>query len=160
MCRKQAEIEWARRGISIVACCHSVKLSILAVWAFQSQQSGALTKMWRWCQVQPSQKECAIGAVHCKKEGRCCNLSVDVALKVRFTTNGMCAKSNTQIYVTWTSDNRVISSGDLYYCLLPHCEALRTCHSSFLITTQELPTSLSFACQIHENGQRRTCTWI
>jgi len=29
-----------------------------------------------------------------------CNLSVDVALKARFTTNGMCAKSNTQIYVT------------------------------------------------------------
>jgi len=69
MCRKQAEIEWGRRGISIVACCHNVKLCILAAWAFQSQQSGALTRMWRWCQVQPSQKECAIGAVHYKKEG-------------------------------------------------------------------------------------------
>ena len=65
-CRKHAEIEWARRGISIVACCHSVKLCILAAWVFQSQQSGALTRMWRWCRVQ--QKECAIGAVHSKKE--------------------------------------------------------------------------------------------
>ena len=25
--------------------------------------------MWRWCQVQPSRKERAIGAVHCKNEG-------------------------------------------------------------------------------------------
>jgi len=46
----------------------SVKLYILAAWAFQSQQSGALTRMWGWCQVQHSPKECAIGAVHCKKE--------------------------------------------------------------------------------------------
>jgi len=69
MCRKQAEIESARRGISIVACYHSVKLCILGAWAFPSQQSGALTRMWRWCQVQLSQKECAIGAVQCKNEG-------------------------------------------------------------------------------------------
>ena len=69
MCRKHAEIEWARRGMSIVACCHSVKLCILAAWAFQSLQSGPLTRMWRWCQVQPSQKECATGTVHSKKEG-------------------------------------------------------------------------------------------
>ena len=45
---------------------------------------------------------------------------------------------NTQIYVTWTSNNGVISSGDLYYCLLPQCEALHTCRSSFLIKTQEI----------------------
>jgi len=79
MRRKQAEIERARRGISIVACCHSVNLSILATWDFQSQKSGALTRMWKWCLVQPSQKECAIGGVHREKEGmllqplsRCC----------------------------------------------------------------------------------------
>jgi len=45
-----------------------VKLCTLATQAFQSQQSGAVTKMWWWWQVQPSQKECALGAVHCKKE--------------------------------------------------------------------------------------------
>jgi len=55
------------------------------------------------------------------------NLSVGVALNVRFTTNGMCTKNNTHIYVARTSNNRVISSGDLYCCLLPQCEALRTC---------------------------------
>jgi len=29
----------------------------------------------------------------------------------------------------------VISSGDLYCCLLPRCEALRTCRSGFPIAT-------------------------
>ena len=81
-----------------------------------------------------------------KRRGRCCNFSVDVALKVRFTTTGMCAKSNTQIYVTWTSNNGVISSGDLYYCLLPQCEALRMCRSSFFYhNTRNIVSCLSHA---------------
>jgi len=138
MWREQAETEWALRVISIVTCCHSVKLCAHAARAFQSQQGGALTRMWRWCQVQPSQKERAIDAVRWKRRGCCCNLSVDVVLKVRFTTNGMCAKSNTHIYVARTSNYRVISSCDLYYCLLALREALRTCHSSFPIATQEI----------------------
>ena len=66
------------------------------------------------------------------------------------TTNGMCAKSNTQIYVTRTSNNSVISLGDLYCFLLPQCESLRTSRSSFLIATHEM-RFLSFACPIHEN---------
>jgi len=48
MWREQAETEGARRAISVVACCHSVKLCAFAAHAFQSQQSGV---------------------VHCKKEG-------------------------------------------------------------------------------------------
>ena len=47
-----------------------------------------------------------------KRRGCCCNLSVGVALIVWFTANGMCAKNN-------ISNNRVISSSDLYCCLLP-----------------------------------------
>jgi len=39
------------------------------------------------------------------------------------------------IYVARTSNNRVISSGDPYCCLLPQCEALRTCRSGFPIAT-------------------------
>ena len=70
--------------ISIVACCHSVKLCTLAARPFQSQQSGALTRIWRWCQVQPSQKERAIGVVHGKNRGCFCNFSVGVPLKVWF----------------------------------------------------------------------------
>ena len=34
-----------------------------------------------------------------------------------------------------TVTTRVISSGDLYCCLLPQCEALRTCRSGFPIAT-------------------------
>jgi len=37
------------------------------------------------------------------------------------------------IYVARTSNNRVISSVDLYCCSLPQCEALRICRSGFLI---------------------------
>jgi len=40
------------------------------------------------------------------------------------------------MYVARTSNNRVISPGDLYCCLLPRCEALRTCCLGFPITTQ------------------------
>jgi len=46
--------------------CNSGKLWALAARPFQSQQSGVLTRMWRWCQVQPSQKERAKSAVHSK----------------------------------------------------------------------------------------------
>ena len=36
---------------------------------FRSQQNGAVIKMLDLCCVKPSQKERAIGAVRCKKEG-------------------------------------------------------------------------------------------
>jgi len=35
------------------------------------------------------------------------------------------------IYVARTSNKRVITACDLYYCLLPQCEALHTCRSDF-----------------------------
>jgi len=47
----------------------------------------------------------------------------------------MCAKNYTNIYVARTSNNRVIAAHDFYYCLLPQCEALRTCRSGFPIAT-------------------------
>ena len=40
------------------------------------------------------------------------------------------------IYVARTSNNRVISLGELYCCFLPQCEALRTCRSGFPIATE------------------------
>jgi len=112
-----------------------VTLCAFAARAFRSQQNGAVTRMSRSCQVQPSQKERAIGAVSCKRRGYCCNLSAGVALNVCFTTNEMCAKNNTHIYVVRTSNNRVIAAHDLYCCLLPQCDALRTCRSGFPIAT-------------------------
>ena len=62
-----------------------------------------------------------------------CNPSVSMALNVRFTTNGMYAKSDTHIYEAVTSNNR--ASCELYYCFLPQCEALRTFRSGFPIAT-------------------------
>jgi len=40
------------------------------------------------------------------------------------------------MYVARTSNYRVISSGDIYCCLLPRCEDLRTCRSGFPIATK------------------------
>jgi len=50
-------------------------------------------------------------------------------------------------YMARTSNNRVISSGDLYCCLLSQCEALRICHSGFPITTVSA-LSLDQFCQL------------
>jgi len=70
-----------------------------------------------------------------KRKGCCCSLSGGVALIVWFTTNGMCAK-NKNIYV-WREQAiiREIAMHDLYCCLLPQCEALRTFYSGFPIAT-------------------------
>jgi len=65
----------------------------------------------------------------------CCNLSGGVALIVWFTTNGMCVKNNTIIYVARASNSKRDCEHDLYCCMLPRCEALRTCRSGFPIAT-------------------------
>ena len=41
-----------------------------------------------------------------KRRGRCCNLSGGVALIVWFTTNGLCMKNNTIIYVARASNSK------------------------------------------------------
>jgi len=106
-------MDWARRGslLSIAA----------TVWSFANLLLGLSNrnKVVLWPQDvkvvlgEPSQKERAIGAVHYKKEGMllqplswCCfGSAIHHERDVR--------KSNTQIYVTQTSSNRVISSGGL-----------------------------------------------
>jgi len=124
--------------ISIVACCHGAKLCAHAARDFRSQQNGAVTRMWKPCRVQPSHKERAIGVVRCKKEGMllqplwwcCVDCVIHHERDVREEQNYM--------YVVRTSNDRVISSADLYCCLLPWCEALRTCRSGFPIATLSL----------------------
>jgi len=69
MWHEKAIIEWSWHVNSIVACCHGAKLCAHAAQDFRSQQSGAVTRMWRSCQGQPSHKERAIGVARCKKEG-------------------------------------------------------------------------------------------
>ena len=80
----------------------------------------------------------------------CCNLSGGVALIVWFTTNGMCAKNN-NIYA-WREQAiiRDIATHDLCCCLLPQCEALRTCRSGFPIATLDWSRLGSAAAQLSE----------
>ena len=134
MCHKQAIIQWLRRMISIVACWHSVKFCTYAAQAFRSQQNGAVTRMWRSCQVQPSQKEHAIGAVHCENEGMLLQ-----PLRWRYVEcvihHEWDLYEEQHPYVVRASNNRVIAAHDLNCCLLPQCETLHTCHSGIPITT-------------------------
>ena len=65
---------------------------------------------------------------------KCCSLPVSVVVNVRITTNGMCVKNNT--HVTRTSRNEISTTWDLYCCLVPQCEALRTCCSAFPFATK------------------------
>jgi len=54
---------------------------------------------------------------------------VVVDLNVRFTMKGMCVKNNnTHIYVKPTTNNRFISTHDLYCCLRPHSGGARHFH--------------------------------
>ena len=67
---------------------------------------------------------------------RCCNLSVGVALNVRFTTNGMCIRITPYIgYVARASNNRVIpivwSWHTVSIVACCHSVKLRTCRSGF-----------------------------
>jgi len=77
----------------------------------------------------------------------CCNLSGGVALIVWFTTNGMCVKNITIIYVTRASNSKRDCEHHLYCCLLPRCEALRTCRSGFPIATPRDMPMYSFSKQ-------------
>jgi len=52
-----------------------------------------------------------------------------------FTTNRMCVKNKTIIYEAWASNSKRDCEHDLYCCLMPRCEALRTCRSGFPIAT-------------------------
>ena len=74
-----------------------------------------------------------------KRRGCCCNLSGGVTLIVWFSTNGMCVKNNTIIYVVRASNSKRDCEHDLYCCLLPWCEALRICRFGFPIATVRIP---------------------
>ena len=101
-----------------------------------SDRNKVVTRMWRSCCVKPSQKERAIGELRCKKEGmllqpfrwRCVEYVIHHERDV--------CEEQQYIYVARTSNNRVTMACDLYCCLLPQCEALRTCRSGFLIATR------------------------
>jgi len=109
MWREQAIIEWSRRVISIVACCHSVKLCAHAARDFLSQQNGAVTRMWRSCRVQPSHKERAIGVVRCKKAGMLLQLLRWCCVDCVIHHERDVREVQKYQHVARTSNNRVIS---------------------------------------------------
>jgi len=77
-----------------------------------------------------------------KRRGCCCNLSSGVALIVWFTTNGMCVKHNTIIYVARASNSKRDCEHDLYCCLLPLPSKLSEnhlwCNNSVLIRRSQM----------------------
>jgi len=95
--------------------------------------------MWRSCRVQPSHKESTIGAVRCKKEGMLLQPLRWCCVECVIPHERDVREEQKYIYVARTSSNRVISSHDLYCCLLPQCEALRTCRSGFSDRNSSLP---------------------
>jgi len=130
MWREQAIIEWSWHVNSIVACFHSAKLCAHASRDFRSQQNGAVTRMWRSCQGQPSHKERAIGAVRCKKEGMLLQPLRWCWVKCVIRHERDVREEQHHTYM-WREQaiNRVIMACELYCCLLPQCEALRSCRS-------------------------------
>jgi len=93
----------------------------------------------------------------------CCNLSGGVALIVWFTTNGMCTKNNNiyiYIYVVRTSNNKVIVARDLYCCLLPQCEALRTCRSGFRLQLNGAVTRMWKSCRVKPSRKERAISAV
>jgi len=103
---------------------------------FRSQQNGAVTRVWRSCRMKPSQKESTIGAVRCKKEGMLLQPLRWCCVECVIHNERNVGEEQHPLYVARTSNNWVISSSELYCCLLPQCEALRTCRSGFSIATQ------------------------
>jgi len=136
MCRKHAEIEWARRGISIFYCYHSVKLCILAAWAFQSQQSGVL-------KVVPSAtftKRMCDWSGSLQKAGDVVATS-QLMLRWKCDSPQMgCAQRATKKYM-WR-EQATIELSCRVISIIACCHSVKLCAltylSSFLITTQEI----------------------
>jgi len=131
--REQATVEWPRRVISIVVCCHSVKLCALAAPVFRSQQNGALTKIWRQRQVQPFiyKKERAVGVVGWKKgwiflqplDWRCVECAIHHERDVCEEEHA--CEWREQVIIEWSRIHGMLS----LLFRTSQCEALRTCCS-------------------------------
>ena len=107
---------------------HSV--TILLKWLL----GFACIKIWWFCNIKGSGYRSVVLSAFAS--WRFCNLSGGVALLVWFTTNGMCVKNNTIIYVARASNSKRDCEHDLYCCLLPQCKTLRICRSGFPIASK------------------------
>jgi len=87
-------------------------------WAFENQSEENSVRIIKWTTllgifcITPTVTSCyhvhADAHLSAALLCYCCNLSGGVALIVWFTTNGICVKNNTIMYVARTSNNRVI----------------------------------------------------
>jgi len=80
---------------------------------------------------------------------KCFSLSISFVVNVWYTTNGMCVNNNT--HVAQRSRNKMSTTWDLYCCLVPQCEALRTCCSAFPITKSNALTRMWRWCQVQSS---------
>ena len=118
---------------------------------FPIEKSGAVTTMWRWCQVQRSQKECAIGAVHCKMEGCWCNLQMALLWMCDSLWTG-CARRTLHKYI-WRQQ-AITEWSRSVISIVACCHSMKLCaHAAWASRSQHKKyTWLSFACPIHGNN--------
>jgi len=128
--RKQAITEWSRRlkpqCEALRTCCSGIPIA--TKWCCDQDVKVVL------CEAI-TKRNCD-RSVRIKRRGYCCNHSSGVALKCAVQHESNVREEQHHIYVARASNNRVISSGELYCCLLPQCETLRTYRSGFPITTR------------------------
>jgi len=173
MWREQAITEWSCHVISVVACCHGAKLRALdsdrnkmVLWTGCECRARCIfhTKNVRsvWFVV----KRGDVVATSPLVLGWLCNSPLMECVRritPLYTWREQaiiewlwCRRVISADIIVWTiEDNdqrtcRVVATHDLYCCLLPQCEALRTCRSGFQIAT--VP-------RLTENGDR-FLSWI
>ena len=102
------KVFWQTRSLDLRQLQQWCQSYLNTLYYLASLLSLKLLQLPRWC--------CAECAIHHERDAR---------------------EEQNHIYVARTSNNRVISSGKLYCCLLSQCEALRTCHSGFPIAAEQ-----------------------
>ena len=154
ICRPQHQLlHWLRSDFlqrypqlshPIQGSCPCTKGSRSNHWAFyplsnhwapgeRGDQCGSMTA-WRWSWWLLGEAAHILNAQEAMKP--CCNFSGGFVLIVWFVMNGMYMKNNTIIYVARASNSERDCEHNLFCCLLPWCDAWRTCHSGFPIVTK------------------------
>ena len=141
---EQHHIYVARTSSNRVISSGELYCCLLPVWSFAHMPLGLSDRnkmvLWPGCEG-PTRFSLHIKNMQSvrfveKRRGCCCNhFTTGVVLKCVVHHQRNVHDEQHHIYVAQTSSNRVISSSELYCCLLPQCEALRTCRSGFPIAT-------------------------
>jgi len=143
--RKHGMIEWSWHVISIVACCHSMKLCTHAAQAFRSRKM----ELWPGCEVgarcRLHKKNVPSVRFIVKRRGCCCNPSVGIALNVRFTTNGMCVKNNTHMIYKWY-EQAIIEWSQHVMSIIACCHSAKFCTHATRLSDRNMSSKKSPKC--------------